>query len=223
LTISVIIPTLKDPRLDTCLNNLEEQNGRFEVVVADYDPEYVGIIRRIASDHGARYVRVYKKGIGYARHIGVTHSTGRCIVNFDADTMFEDDDGLMKVAAPILRGEAILAFCDVEYDISSAEGQGLRNVELIQLGADFDMLQQRLTGFCVHERGTAMNRQAYFSVGGFKDTPTSEQANLSLRLFLKYGFATKHVNTRVITSSRRIHAMFRHGPEALDYEKFGYR
>jgi glycosyltransferase involved in cell wall biosynthesis len=89
---SIVMPCLNEAAtIRTCIQKAQECLGRLqirgEVIVADNGSTDGSIA--LATDAGARVVRVLEKGYGAALFHGVTHSLGRYVIIGDADDSYD--------------------------------------------------------------------------------------------------------------------------------------
>ena len=86
--VSVVVPTRNErrylPRLLSSLRRSPCKN--VEIICVDYmstdgTPD-------IAKLYGAKVIRVTRKGVGYANHVGVLNANGEIIIKTDADAIF---------------------------------------------------------------------------------------------------------------------------------------
>lgn len=209
--ISCVIPTFKEEKyIARCLSKLEQQtifqDIPFEIVIADYDPDNLGLTKKAASyapksilKH-VRWVNVPKRGIGYARHIGITNSTGRYIVNMDADAYFMQDYGMEYMIKPLenMYPNIVLTHCNNMLDDASQGGSEyyiVRNIALNLLMLPF-----------VLEPGLTMPREIYDMSPGFRDIVAGEAPVLCTEIAFQHGFSKLlHINDIcVLCSNRRI-------------------
>lgn len=212
-TVSIVIPTFKEAAyLESTLANLTAQNfirnhpADAEVVVADYDPSNDFETQRVARKFGylnVRYVKVDGSGIGYARHFGIMQSSGRYIINFDADAVFDTPEAIDRILQPLQSGEAQLVWVENEY-----EEAGWYSVPMwLTQNIVYEVLP------ISHASGMAFSRDTYFQVGGFPDIPPGRQSVgedwiISWNITSSYGTASrkKIPGVKVISSARRVMA-----------------
>lgn len=221
-TISVCIPVYHEAGIrDTILRLLQQNTGIYdmEIIVADYDPDQTGVTKfAIARLPSVSYVAVDKPGIAYARHQAITAARGRVIINFDADAYYSHQNAIKLMVQPILDQQAVLCVCDNAFNPVETEGarQAMQTPQSI---LDFLNNTQRVTPFYGFlECGSAMDKEAYMYVGGFKDVKMWELFDISPRLFFAYPGMKRWINGVVaVTSARRALASARYGVHALDY------
>lgn len=196
---------------------------RVEIILADYDPEKNSKVTNDVFQFNADYlknhpvivVKVDRKGIAYARHIGIQRSKGHTIVNFDADAYFAHTNCIEKCTKPILNGECVLTCCDNllntnEIDNSTATDQ---NVMVVRGAYTVANKIQRDNMIVIYEPGMCFSRYAYDFCGGFNDVKQSEGGFISARIIYNFGFnAKRHIpDAAVVVSARRAIASARYG------------
>ena len=217
--ISVCVPVYQEKYIDLTVSRLWNQKGKYEIVLAEYCPDGVSCVGPRIRQH-VKYVLVDRPGIAYARHKAIEVATGKVIVNFDADAFFSHSNALELLAAPILNKEAVLCVCDNAFnpeEIKTAEQ--VEAMRLPQSILDFLNTTQRGAPFVAFlECGSAMERDAYMFVGGFRDVKMWELFNLSPVMLWQFPGMKRWVNGVVaVTSARRALASARYGVGALNY------
>lgn len=228
LLISVVIPTYNEKDVYTVLARLAQQSvfdtykGQVEIIIADYDPEKnqnVGKeVLRFKLDNAffpLRQFQVDRKGIAYARHVGITHSTAHTIVNFDADAYFAHTNCIELCTKPILNGECVLTCCDNLLNTNEIDEQTSKQESVIAARAAYNVANmiQKDNLIVIFEPGACFSRYSYDFCGGFNDIKQSEIAFLSPRLIYHFGFnAKRHIpDAAVVVSARRAIASARYG------------
>jgi glycosyltransferase involved in cell wall biosynthesis len=199
----------------------EIYKNQVEIIVADYDPERNDIVSKQVVKFNSDYdvptffVDVDRKGIAYARHMGIQRSKGHTIVNFDADAYFAHPNCIYNCTKPILNGECVLTCCDNllntnEIDNSTATDQ---NVIVVRGAYTVANKIQRDNMIVIYEPGMCFSRYAYDFCGGFNDVKQSEGGFISARIIYNFGFAAKrHIpDAAVVVSARRAIASARYG------------
>lgn len=233
MLISIVIPTFEEPKLHHTLNELMKQTvfkkypKQVEIVIADQDINNNDItfnsfqifMKRWSSNHNIKFFKLFRKGIAFGRHHGILNSSGKVIVNFDADARFSTEDGIEKLVDPILRGEVTITCCD---NILDTIVTGDLETEFILHGFTLlNEIQRNHLIVCL-EPGMTFTRYAYDFVGGFNiEIKQAEAMILSPKIIYNFGlFCKRHIaDTNVITSSRRINAIGNVGLlTALNYD-----
>jgi glycosyltransferase involved in cell wall biosynthesis len=222
--ISIVIPTFREGRyLRETLQGLRAQTAasKAEIVVADYNPDHV--MPDLPPE--VKYVDVDRKGIAYARHKGIMASSGKVILNFDADARFDDARGIEYMTAPILRGECVLTCCDNVFDLRGLNAEELEKMRVPLAACNMLCHLQRTTPVACLEPGSAISRAAYDFVGGYNDVPYHELFHLSNRILIKYlPMNIRHIFlTNVYVSPRRAKKFIDRGISVLDYSNKAYR
>lgn len=92
IQVSVVMPCLNEERtvgicVDKATRELERLGVRCEVIVADNGSTDESV--RIAEEHGARVVRVERKGYGAALQGGIAAARGKFVIMGDADDSYD--------------------------------------------------------------------------------------------------------------------------------------
>jgi glycosyltransferase involved in cell wall biosynthesis len=231
LLISIVIPTYNEDSIHENLLRLVQQTvfdkylQDTEIVLADYDPERkqktrngldIFLAQLKKNYYNIKLVPVPKKGIGYARHIGITNSSGQIIVNIDADSFYYNRTGVESSIKPILSGEYVMTCCDNILNTSEITDPKLNkneNILIVKVGYAVSNTIQRDWPIVTLEPGFCFSRKAYEYSGGFADIKQSEGGLLSTRIVYNFGFnCKKHVpDTAVIVSARRAIASAKYG------------
>jgi glycosyltransferase involved in cell wall biosynthesis len=225
--VSVVIPTYNESNIYETLIELAKQTiftkfpKNIEIIIADYDPERNNIVGKqcleakftgILPPGSLRTVTVDRKGIAYARHQGILHSTGEIIVNFDADAKFTTLDGIEKLIYPITDLGAVCTCCDNYFDASQFEEDLASKITAVATYEGLNAIQKDAM-IVTLEPGFTFSREAYDYSGGFFDVRQAEAIMFSPKLIYNYGlFAKRHVtDTAIMVSPRRINAMNKYG------------
>lgn len=230
MLISVVIPTYNEEEIDENLKLLVQQTvfdkylTDTEIILSDYDPNRTqktreGLNKFLTSLQKNYYqiklVPVNKKGIGYARNIGVNSSSGQIIVNVDADSFFYNRMGIEHLIKPILSGEYVMTCCDNILNTSEIDAsmQKNENIMIVKMGYAVSNTLQRDWPIVTLEPGMCFSRKAYNYAGGFNDIKQSEGGLLSTRIVYNFGFnCKKHVpDTAIVVSARRAIASAKYG------------
>jgi len=219
--ISIVIPAYKEESIDRTIRLLWAQKSKWpvEIIVAEYTPDGESTIGPLLRRQIV-YVNVDKPGIAYARHQGIMASKGQIIVNFDADAYFTHNNAIELLVDPLIKGDAVLCVCDNAFNPAEIKTDADREaMKTPQSILDFLNTTQRTVPFYGFlECGSAMDKEAYMFVGGFKDIKMWEMFDLSPRFFFHYPGMKRWVNgVMAVTSARRALASARYGIKALDY------
>jgi glycosyltransferase involved in cell wall biosynthesis len=219
--VSIVIPTFEEKRLGNTLRGLFKQSyiEKCEIILADYDPKNNKIVQLTAQDFPVVYFKVARKGIAYARHLGILMSKCNCIINFDADAHYHDIRDIEKMVSPILTGECMITTCDNEFDFTELKKEQLAGMSIPQLAVSHLNYTQRVFPIACLEPGSAMNKKAYEMVGGFNDIEKHELFHLSHRIVYRYMRASVRniQDVKVIVSARRAFHFMKEGVSALNY------
>ena len=231
LLISIVIPTYNEKDVYTMLARLVQQSvfnnyfetfkDKVEIIIADYDPERNDIVsKQVAKFNGDYDVPTYfadvdRKGIAYARHMGIQRSKGHTIVNFDADAYFAHNNCIEKCTKPILNGECVLTCCDNLLNTNEMDEQTQKqeNVVVVRTAYRVANMIQRDNMIVIYEPGMCFSRYAYDFCGGFNDVKQSEGGFISARIIYNFGFnAKRHIpDAAVVVSARRAVASAKYG------------
>ena len=224
IDISVVIPTYREPaqQLRTNIGYMKEQTafkkGKMEIILADYY-EYDNekndnmMYFRLLKSKNIKLVDVDRRGIAYGRHAGIMASSGKVIVCFDADGYITPNDGVERLAKPILDGDAVLTCCDNVLDIRPLTVEQVQSINMVsQLNYQLS-LAQRAPMFGFLEPGMTFSKEAYMRVGGFSDVTQYEGSFLAAKLIMSYTPAMKKwiEGVTAVVSARRALASVKHG------------
>jgi len=202
--IAVVIPTFEEGEyLAKTLQSFEKQTFRdFNVYIADYDPNGTRETRTIAEQHNAIVVPIHQKGIGWARHIGITTSPEPIIINFDADTTFRENNAIETLVGS-LNNDNILLHCYNEFR------EGEEHPILWQEAAHQLLNLSRFVIPFVFGAGSTIKREHYEAVGGFKDISRWEDVQLGISVTAMYpGKVFLVPGITVESSTRRVTTFF---------------
>lgn len=207
--ISVVIPEYKeDKNIVKCLEDLSRQTlfDESEIVIASYDPDRNGKTQDAAStvaksiSKKVKWVDVPKKGIGFARHLGVINSSGQYVVNMDAEAQFIENNAIEQMIWPIVHHFAVLTFCNNALDPNEFNPipitQTLYNLR--NLIGSISMMPFPF------EQGMTFSRYAYDQSPGFKDVLFNEGPTLATDMTMLFGYhMIQKVDTVTVISSNR--------------------
>lgn len=227
MLISIVIPTYNEPGLYETLAYLTAQTvfktykneGGVEIVISDFDPDnnkntfnaYIKFINNYPDfTKLTKFINIERRGTAFNRHSGIMASTGKIIVNFDADAYFSTPKAIQYLIAPILKteGGCVLTCCDNLLNIHEVKDPNVLqhpNMALVTNALDILNNIQRTALIVCLEPGMCFTRQAYDYVNGFNDVKQWEAIFLSPRIIYSFGLGAKqHVDTvKVISSARR--------------------
>jgi glycosyltransferase involved in cell wall biosynthesis len=216
IDVSVVIPVYKEPlqELKQNIAYMREQTvykqGRMEIVLAYVPDASLPMGKVINPNHkNIRAISVDRGGIAYGRHVGVNHSQGRAIVNFDADGYLAPESAVEKLTRPILEGRAHLTCCDNLFDIRNLTPAEVNSIDaIIKVNETLNQMQQSPLFACL-EPGMCFSKQAYNYVGGFSDVRQYEGAFLAAKIITAYTPVMKQWvdGVKAVVSARRaLHA-----------------
>lgn len=218
--VSIVIPTYNESDLYDTLVKLRKQTVfdkyETEIIIADYDPQHNEKTWRAwekfypkerEQEFTSIFVGVFRKGIAYARHEGIRNSSGKIIVNFDADAHYNRDDAIELCIDPIIRGEAVITCCDnlLNPNLIDSKSHYNENVLLVKFAYTVSDQIQQTAPIVTLEPGMCFTRHAYDYVGGFQDVKQSEAHFLSAKIIYNFGLESKkHIkDVTVFVSPRR--------------------
>jgi glycosyltransferase involved in cell wall biosynthesis len=215
--ISVVIPTYHEDKIGECVQYLMQQTawkkGIMEIIISDffekgltYPNPTLDSLGAVVTILSVQVVNVDKRGIGYARHLGIMKARGDIIVNFDADSYFSTLDAIEQLCEPLMRGLAVISCCDSIFDTRNLTEEEIRSISMISSVLNHLNGMQRNPFFppCL-EAGMTFTKEAYQFVGGFSDVPQYEGFLLASKILHAYTPQMKaHIGTvQVVTSARR--------------------
>lgn len=223
IDISVVIPTYREPKEQVIqnINYMKEQSvfkkGKMEIIIADYY-EFIPNTQMAwfyewNKDKNVKVIDIDRRGIAYARHMGIMASQGRTIVCFDADGYIAPTNGIDKLTKPVLTGEAVLTCCDNVLDTTGLTQEDTQSIiHINQINYQLSLMQ-RAPMFAVLEPGLTFSKEAYLKVGGFRDVRQYEGAWLGANLIMAYTPARKKwiEGVTAVVSARRALASVQHG------------
>lgn len=217
IRISVVIPTYHEGELGKCISYLKQQTawqkGIMEIVIADHfetgltypNPTFVSLVSMQNRDK-ITVVSVDKRGIAYARHMGIMASKGDIIVNFDADCYFDKIAAIELLAEPVMRKVAQIVCCEQIHDTSKLTPEQIQSISLVNSVHSYLNGLQKNPFFppCL-ESGMTFSKEAYTFVGGFSDVPQYEGFLLASKIMHAYTPQMKYFepDVKVVASPRR--------------------
>ncbi len=177
-SVSVIIPVYNGmSTLPGCLDSLEEQDylREFEVIVVD-DGSSDGS-GDYAESRGEKVIRQSNKGPGIARNTGAEAAQGEYLVFTDDDCIW-DQNFLTELIKPVLGG-GFIGSQGIQYSHQrslTARFIQYEYSERYRLQAKAEYLDWVAT------YGACYLKSAFLEAGGFNDTYSSEDCELSIRL-----------------------------------------
>lgn len=222
--VSVVIPIYnEDDYLNTCLRYLLAQTafrmGAAEVILVEY-AKGLDISEPSTKylDKNIKHIIVGKKGISYARNLGISKSapSSIAIVNMDADSVFNRNDAIEIMTEPILKGRAILTKCDVYHvdDIDIEHNCIVRDSKTNDAANFFrDLwhafyLDMEKYLPIAHTSGLCFAKSAWKKVDGFWNY-NMEDTQITMKICNTYGLNSKIwvPDACVFTSTRRIKSL----------------
>jgi glycosyltransferase involved in cell wall biosynthesis len=229
----VCIPTLNEKGyIETTLNNLADQGlykkDRVHIIIGDYkdrinlDDHYLMDLCKTFSH--VTYLPIFQKGIPIQRNTIIKNSLTDTIVNFDADSMFNREDGIEKMIRPIIDKEVLLTNCEVIlFDFITQKKVINPMQNLYELAS---MIGGEAEKYLVARgQGLTVDKKAFWSVDGFRDIPVAEDYFLGFDICYRYSIHAKRYidDVKVFTSDRRSKAFQKDGFNVFDYTKNSYR
>ncbi len=186
--ISVIIPTLNEAQsIAACLERLYHQPQSFEVIVADGDSQ--DQTSEIVS-HFPRVKQVFStRGKGRQMNAGADLATGDILLFLHADT-YLPPDGFRLIHTVMSDPNVVGGSFSLSFDC--------RNLFL-----KFYALCSRINHilFTYGDQTLFVGKEAFRTIGGYKDIPIMEDIDIQLKLRRMGKF--KKIDTPVVTSARR--------------------
>lgn len=223
--VDCVLPVYKEESyLAKTLHNLSEQSlykaGQVNIIVSEYNPDNNSAIKNMCDLYdNVTHSEVVGKGISFGRRMGIKRGSAPYIVNFDADSILESSDGLEKLVTPLQNdGDLVYTFCD---NIPMTD-----DVLSLQIYHQLNQIQRLSPLMSIFECGLTLRRTSYENIGGFdSENRMWECMDLTSRIALGYGsFCKQWVDTRILTSDRRISKIRTHGIQnVLNYDKNQFR
>lgn len=216
--VDVVIPTYREGEyLKKTLENLVNQSwykaDMVQIIISDYISEDSQTTEQLCKefDHVV-YFQTLGKGIAHGRNMGCKIGIAPVILNFDADAIFSNEEGIKLLADPILKGKAILTKCD--YVLDEEPSNFMMHVSNLFTLAERILPIGRTAGLTV-------SRKAFSDVGGFRNVVAAEDYLLNLELTALYGVLNQKFITdvQVIASARRFRKFDDEGFNVLNYHK----
>ena len=212
--ISICIPTYREEKyiVDT-VKRLKAQNiaDLCEVVICDYDPDNIPLynrpITKLLKYPFVRFIDAGRKGIGYARHMAIMASSGRYVVNFDADGHFRERNAIQLLLDPIYRQKVLITSCPNILSEQEISDQSIPyKLYEIRNWLEYNRLLPS-----IFEAGLTFSKQTYDLVGGFRDVQSCEAPLFALDAALRLGYDKIKVidNVHFVSSARRAHDLFK--------------
>ena len=216
--VSVVIPVFnEDDYLDVSMRYMLSQTavrmGAAEIILVEYIKGMPIMVEQASPE--LKKIKVGRKGISYARNLGIVNaaSTTRVIVNMDADSVFNRNDAIEIMAEPIINGRAMLTKCDVFHidDIDIEHNCIVRDSKtndavnfFRDLWHAFYLDMEKYLPVA-HASGLCFAKHAWKYVGGFWDH-NMEDSQITTKICGTYGLKSKMwiPEVCVFTSNRRI-------------------
>ena len=176
--VSVVIPVYTGmSTLPLCLDSLERQDysGGFEVIIvddgsADGSGDY-------AEKRGIKVIRQKNQGPGIARNTGVAIAQGEYVVFTDDDCIL-DTDFITEIVKPLIGTEIIGSQGQIYSRQKSIVAQFIH----YEYFERYDLLEKADYIDWVATYAACYTREAFLEVGGFNNTYSSEDCELSFRM-----------------------------------------
>lgn len=212
--VDVVIPTFNERGyIERTFKNLTDQTlykkDKVHIIVADYknilndDDDY---LRELCdSFEHISYLTVPRKGIGFARNMAVEAlSRSNIILNFDADCLFNREDAIELMIAPIIAGEARITNCEaVKYDM--ATNMIVADHHLNDLTGLLEALTKKAEKLAIGRgQGLTVDKNTFYSVNGFRDIPQWEDYFLTWDICTRYSiYCKKYIRDVICFKSNR--------------------
>jgi hypothetical protein len=209
----VCIPTLDEKGyIETTLQNLAIQSlykkDKMHIVIADYkdqlnlDDDY--LYKLCKTFKHVTYLPVFQKGIAIQRNVAIREgSLTNIIVNFDADSVFNRTDAIEKLIHPIIAGDALLTNCEcILFDFKTNKPVDTPT-NIYEIASNVGSMLERY--IVARGQGLTVEKDAFWSVGGFRDIPVAEDYFLGIDICMKYSIHVKKFidDVKVYASNRR--------------------
>ena len=191
--LSIIIPTYNEENnIESTINSIKQFSGnaQFEIIIADGGSTDNTI--DLARFHECQVIDS-KKGRGAQLNVGARAATGNLLLFLHADT--------------ILPNDFITHINNSLYNENTTGSWGRFDVKLsgkhflFRIIEKMISLRSRFTGIATGDQAIFVDRETFFTIGGYKNIPLMEDIELSKRL--KRLSSPVCLKQYVITSSRR--------------------
>jgi len=197
--ISVIIPTLNEEgyieKTLRCLVN-QDFDKPYEIIVVDSMSE--DRTAEIAREYGARVIEMPRMGPGLARNLGAKKAKYDILLFMDADAIIPKH-ALRRVYEAFNYKKVIAAYAPYIFD----NPKYYRPMKLANMINDF-CLRFKIPLGILPAVFTAVRKDAFFKVGGFRSAYPRDDWHLTRKLMKLDGYFYKLRDVLVIASSRRV-------------------
>ena len=210
--VDVIIPTYNEKGyIERTFSNLADQTlykkDKVHIVVADYknilNDEDDYLKKLCDSFEHVEYLIVPRKGIGFARNLAVEMaSKTKVIMNFDADSIFNRDDAIELMIAPVLSKEVRVTNCEaIKYDMNT----NMIDDKHMNLSGILDAITSKVEKIAIGKgQGLTVDKETFYAVGGFRDIPMWEDYFLTWDICTKYTvYCKKYIREVIVYASNR--------------------
>jgi len=204
--ISVVMPTLNEEKyVERTLNCLRNQKTSIPYEIVVCDSYSIDKTVQIAKKYADKIVFEPKKGIAYGRNTGVKNSSGKYIINVDADTYYPND--FIQKAYKVFKQEKYVGFFCGHWDLYDGRSVWWKKILCIIIGRFIFSLVLSYMNL----RNTLLfagwslctPRWVFDKVGGFSTNPcVVEDAQYALDIE-HLGLKTYIPNIKVRSSVRR--------------------
>lgn len=180
-SVTVVIPVFNGmPTLPACLDSLEAQDypRPFEVIIVD-DGSSDGS-GDYAESRGIKVIRQENKGPGLARNTGVEQAQGEYLVFTDDDCIL-DRDFITEIVRPLPGTDVIGSQGQIYSRQKSLVARFIHH----EYGERYDLLNKTQFIDWVATYAACYRKDVFLEIGGFNDTYSSEDCELSFRLAQK--------------------------------------
>ncbi len=201
-----MIPALnEETSLSFCLASVTSQRfeGGMEVIVVDNGS--TDNTASVAQRYGAKVIPCKRRGVVFARQVGLESAAGQVIVHLDADSRLKPDT-LSRLAADFARPDVAVVVGDVDYSPTSLGPNVMRRVYRAT-NTTLNLVMRRpmfaLAG------ALALRRDFFLRAGGYdiRQPHTADEAGILGRLH-KHGRVVWDGRFVVASSDRRFHGRF---------------
>ncbi|RLI99746.1 MAG: glycosyltransferase family 2 protein [Candidatus Aenigmatarchaeota archaeon] len=176
--ISVIIPTYNEEKnIENCLKSLLNQillRKEFEIIVVDGKSKDKTV--KIAKKYADKVIQQKSKGIGGARNDGVKLAKYDLIATTDADCLVPENWFENIISA--FKDEEIVAVCGSDGPIENSIKANI----IFLLIRNFIRVSSYFGIYCLGGTNSAFRKKAFLKIGGYRDLPHSDDADLGFRL-----------------------------------------